>query len=163
MKTLPGIKIAVFFTLVFVVGLGVYAGTKNTKALNKKQKFIVGFGWSETDPCAPDPVAHSVADIELYLTGTGKANKYKLQHYVDGNPFGAPQGNLCLWTSNPPTTTNAISSAAAPQAGPSGTPAGAKTQSAGYAQFDSSTDADNFTDWVNSTSAVPSKSKGTKK
>lgn len=163
MKTLPGIKIAVFFTLVFVVGLGVYAGTKNTKASSRKHKFIVGFGWSETDPCDPNPAPHSIGEIKAYFDGLNAPHKYKVQHYVDGNPDGAPEGDLCLWTSTPPMAMHAMSSAATPQAGPSGTPSGAKTQSSGYAQFDTSTDADNFTDWVNSTSAVPSKAKATKK
>ena len=96
MKTLPGIKTALFFTLVFVVGLGVYGGTKNKKGLKKKHKFIVGFGWSETAPCELDPVAHSAGDVKAYLDGTNMPNRYKIQHYSDSNPQGAPEGDLIV-------------------------------------------------------------------
>ena len=122
MKTLPGIKTALFFTLVFVVGLGVYAGQKNKKAVSK-QKVIVQFGWDEAPPFTLNPAPHSIGEIKAYLTGANKPKHYKIQHYVDSNPDGAPEGdlNICLPTPTPPPA-NAV-----PQ--PSGTPSGAKTQS----------------------------------
>ncbi len=156
MKTLPGFKIAAFFTLVFVVALGVYAGAKDTKGLTKKHKVIVGFGWSETAPCDADPVDRSVEDITNHLLGLSKSARYKIQHYKDGKPDGDPQGNLCLEISS--VGTHAAQGAAAAEPSPSGTPlTGAKTQTAGYAQFDDQTEADSFVNWVNSTAPVSSK------
>jgi hypothetical protein len=154
MKTLPGIKTALFFILVFAVGLAVYAGPKKTNVWDKKHKLLVQFGWTETTPPELNPAPHSVSDIEKHLTETNKSAKYKLQHYVDSKPDGEPVGDLvaCL-----PPPTPAPTSAAAPQPGPSGTPSGAKTQSVGLVQFDDPTAAGDFIVWVNDTAAVPAK------
>src|SRR3954454_8120647 len=162
MKTLPGIKIALFFSLVFAVALAVYAGPKQhthaTKLWNKSHKLLVQFGWSDTTH-ELNPVPHSVSDITSYLTGTNKPVKYKLQHYADSNPDGAPQGDLdvCLPTPTPGAATVAPSPSA-PHPGPSGTPSGAKTQSVGMVQFNDPAVANDFIDWVNSTSGVPANS-----
>ena len=170
MKTLPGIKIVAFLALVSLVGVAVYGGTKEIKASKKKHKIMVGFGWSETSEDHLNPVPHSINDIKAYFAGTDKPHRYKMQQYADGLADGAPEGDLyiCLPTPTPPPAANAAPSPASAQASPSGTPTtGAKTQTAGYAQFDDQEDSDNFVEWVNSIEGVPSKGsakpKGTKK
>jgi hypothetical protein len=157
MKTLPGLKLALFFSLVFSVGLAVYAGPKGTQLWNKRHKLLIAFGWSETTPNEFNPVPHSISDIKSYLTGTNKPVKYKLQHYSDGNPDGAPEGDLnaCLPAPTGSSTAAPAPNSSLPQAGPTGTPSGAKTQSIGLVQFDDPAVANDFIDWVNSAAAVP--------
>jgi hypothetical protein len=162
MKTLPGIKIVAFAALASVVGLTVYAGTKGNAAMKKKHKYIVRFGWSETTANELQPAPHSVSEIEAYLAALDYS-RHLIQYYVDGLADVNPKGYLNLCLSTPPPTPTPTPTPAPPQPAASGTPAGAKTQTAGFAEFDNSQDADDFTDWVNSTSAVPlKKSKGKK-
>jgi hypothetical protein len=158
MKTLPGIKIVGFVALASVIGLAVYAGTKDNTPKKKHHKYIVRFGWSETTANDLEPAPHSVEQIEGYLAAVDHS-RYLIQYYVDSQANGNPKGDLdlCLPTP-PPANAAATPTPAAPQPAASGTPAGAKTQTAGFAQFESSQEADAFTDWVNDpTAAVPSK------
>ena len=158
MKTLPGIKIVGFVALASVVGLVVYAGTKDDNSRKKHNKYIVRFGWSETTANDLEPAPHSVEKIEGYLAAID-GSRYLIQDYADGQPNGNPKGDLdlCLPTPTPANAT-ATPTPVAPQAAASGTPAGAKTQSVGFAQFEHTGEADAFVAWVNDpTAAVPSK------
>jgi|SRR5436305_13301293 len=102
MKTLHGIKIVGFVTLASVVGLAVYAGTKDNTSKKKHHKYIVRFGWSETTANDLEPAPHSVEQIEGYLAAVDRS-RYLIQYYADGQPNGSPKGDLdlCLPTPTP--------------------------------------------------------------
>jgi hypothetical protein len=146
MKTLPGIKIIGFLTLVFIVAVAVYGQTRGEMASKKTHKYIVRFGWTDTNPSELDPVQKTLTDVQKKLDSYKTKPRYKLRHYAESTVDSNDVGDLDICF---PDASRAITNSSAPQAAPSGTPkGGAKTQLTGYAQFEVLNDATAFSSWI---------------
>jgi len=157
MKTLPGIKILTFFALIFVIALVVYAGRQDNKSSARKHaKYLVQFGWSERG--ALDCSDRSVKEIHDHIkqgqgphTTDQQAKKhYKVRHYngegIAPDPEEGDLDGVCFTDLSSPQS---AASSPMPEASPSVTPKGAKTQTAGFAAFADTKAADAFAVWVN--------------